>query len=131
MVRKPLVWLGEADPVATRAKVKAADPVREKLLPLLLAWRAAYGGRSETVKEACKNVNEKLRDALVAVREGRNGGPDGAAVGKFIGRSVDRWETEFDLSEGLPKPLRHMCFRRGFENASGGVATWYVETIEC
>ena len=42
-VRKPLVWLGRADPCETVAKVREDDLKRAALLAVLIQWRKAIG----------------------------------------------------------------------------------------
>jgi putative DNA primase/helicase len=43
LVREPLVWLGRADPARTMDALHAADPVRNQLNSVMVAWEAAVG----------------------------------------------------------------------------------------
>lgn len=44
-VQKPLVWLGCADPCATRVAIKSNDPDREMLEQMIHLWRVVFGKR--------------------------------------------------------------------------------------
>ena len=43
MVRDPLVWLGEADPVNVMEKVRGSDPQLAKLRALIGQWKLCIG----------------------------------------------------------------------------------------
>lgn len=63
MVRRPLTWLGEADPLAGTAELNDADPVRRKLRALLAAWWTTFRTAGATSKEAVTRAQETQRDA--------------------------------------------------------------------
>ncbi len=66
-VRDPLLWLGEADPVAT-CIASLDDPERERFAAVVTAWQAVIGeGRALT-----------LRDAIAAAESAANGAPSRA-----------------------------------------------------
>lgn len=62
MVRRALTWLGEADPLAGKAKLEADDPVRSKLRNLLVAWHEIFRSVGATSKEAVARANETQLD---------------------------------------------------------------------
>lgn len=61
-VRRALTWLGEADPLAGTAKLEDADPIRQQLRAMLLAWYRAFGKAGATCREAIAAANETVRD---------------------------------------------------------------------
>jgi putative DNA primase/helicase len=66
-VRKPLVWLGRADPCETVAKVREDDPKRAALLAVLIQWRKAIGVNvARTVREII-NIAVTYPDFLAAL----------------------------------------------------------------
>lgn len=71
MVRRPLVWLGADDPLASASELRAADPDLECTRLLFAAWRGEFGSRAVTAAEVCsaatavgQSANDDLRDAL-------------------------------------------------------------------
>lgn len=72
-IRSALVWLGEADPCATRQHVIADDPERELALVLFGAWEAAFGTRAVMIAEVAGRcaADANLRGAVLAVAAGR------------------------------------------------------------
>ena len=105
-VRKPLVWLGMADPCAGRERVEGRDPVREQLGALLEAWRENYPGEAATVAEAVKLATRtaakeeleadterrgRLAEAMTQIA-GKRGAIDGRELGKFISAHERRFE---------------------------------------
>lgn len=96
-VRSSLVWLGEADPIATMDKARESDPVLAAMRAVMSAWSEAIGHLTAVtaatlVKEANKQTgsafgvfnyeNEELREALMGI----------AGVGGTIStRSLGRW----------------------------------------
>jgi hypothetical protein len=73
-IRKPLVWLGEADPCITLNRVRSSDPDREALEAVLTQWDLHLGTQlGFTVQEV---INQAINDqdfhtALRNVAEGR------------------------------------------------------------
>ena len=68
-IRAPLVWLGTADPCATRKHVIEDDPDRELAIAVLSAWRSACGSvslrTSQVIERAASEV--ELKSALLSV----------------------------------------------------------------
>jgi hypothetical protein len=56
-VREPLIWLGEADPCDTVAKVRENDPARDGLGPVLAEWEQVLGlGAAYTVRQVIERA---------------------------------------------------------------------------
>jgi hypothetical protein len=98
-VRRPLLWLGVADPLETQGLVRSADPVREALLGLLHAWQGAFGSESHTVARAVEtanapgqSANPQLLEALQSVAGERNGVINGRRLGRYLVRNARRIE---------------------------------------
>ena len=96
LCRFPLIWLGLADPCATRDNIEASDPEREKLRVLLTAWYEHFGERIVTIKEVISAATASvvsLRDAIeMAVPAEKGGVLSSLKLAKFIGRFVRRIE---------------------------------------
>ncbi len=102
--RFPLLWIGRADPVATRERIEASDPVRQKLRALLAAWHDYFGEDRTSVAAAIKAatsnspqagdlLGEKaavLNQAMKAVASGEKDSINPTRLGKFIGNHEDR-----------------------------------------
>jgi hypothetical protein len=75
-IREPLVWLGLADPCATREQIIVSDPDRESTVEVLRTWRAAFADRVMLVREivtATKSCqHEELKQALLMVAAQRD-----------------------------------------------------------
>jgi putative DNA primase/helicase len=101
IVRSALVWLGWPDPIASLARVRAEDPVRNALFAVVDAWahelKIDVGYlTAELIKQALETTygDEKLRpalgDALFAVAGGRTGMIDPAKLGLWLNANVNR-----------------------------------------
>ncbi|MDS4058643.1 MAG: bifunctional DNA primase/polymerase [Candidatus Contendobacter sp.] len=104
LVRAALVWLGEADPLASRGDIEDADPVRRKLHDLLLVWWNTFRTAPATTHELtllanATHVNDKgdtvpenplLRETLTAHFSDRRGDLSAKAVGDFLSRHERR-----------------------------------------
>jgi len=73
-VRRPLLWLGLPDPLATSEELRAADPDMEGMRLVYSAWLDEFGSRPVTVAEVIssassvgQSANDDLRDALQLV----------------------------------------------------------------
>jgi hypothetical protein len=69
LVRSPLVWLGEADPVTAMENARDNDPELETMIEVMDAWRATLGidhpfTASELAHEACPDPHSFNRPAL-------------------------------------------------------------------
>jgi putative DNA primase/helicase len=79
LCRFPLIWLGQADPCATRVRLEVGDPVREQLGALLAAWHMALGDRPTTVARAIAAANAIAGDGdLPSVMQ--EIAPDGSGI---------------------------------------------------
>jgi hypothetical protein len=72
-VREPLVWLGQADPLATRGTIKRRDPDLDSMHAILTAWHAAWGERPLKVAEAARDeqVEGAMRDYAESEKTGK------------------------------------------------------------
>ncbi|HRZ07689.1 MAG TPA: toprim domain-containing protein [Candidatus Competibacteraceae bacterium] len=57
-VRSALVWLDEPDPLLGREQMEDADPVRDKLRAVMLAWYSVFKTAPATVKEIIRCAHE-------------------------------------------------------------------------
>lgn len=106
LVRSALVWLGEDDPLLSRAGIEDADPIKRKLRDLLLAWYHAFGTAPATSHELILRANEThlnedgndtpanpaLRDVLTAHFSDRRGELSGKHIGDFLSKNQKRME---------------------------------------
>lgn len=99
-VRKPLLWLGVADPLATQAELTAADPDRAGLVGLMNAWRTAFDSESTTVARAISAAMElhqqarpDLYDALHAVAGDKGASINPRRLGRYMTRNARRIEA--------------------------------------
>jgi putative DNA primase/helicase len=108
LVRRPLLWLGEADPLETQALVEAADPEREMLLAVLGTWRSAFDDRPATVAMAIEDANAgrgSLLEALHGVAGDRNGSINARRLGRWLVRHLRRIESGMRFEDGLDDPI--------------------------
>jgi hypothetical protein len=96
-VRSALMWLGEADPVASMDAVRAEDPDRKELADMLAAWAATFGTgsthrcRLQDVVDMCKLVtndgpiHKELHAAVQATARGRR---------EVDAKSLGRWAQQ-------------------------------------
>jgi putative DNA primase/helicase len=100
LVREPLIWLGEADPVIVMDDVRSADPQLQNLRAMMEAWRTAV-----TTEVSCQRLveiahardpmthdltNPDLHSACLAVARGKGGEPDPTRLGYWLRRNKDR-----------------------------------------
>ena len=109
IVRSPLVWLGYADPVATMAAARSADPVRQDRARAFEAWRDELGfDRMVTASELIELAEERrsyggelahatTHAILIGIAEKRG------AAGKIEPRRLGKWLTanENTIAAGL------------------------------
>jgi putative DNA primase/helicase len=94
LVPSALVWLGEANPIATMLDLRKADPERSALLTLLTEWTASFGSREVTTAEllaqAATEQGAALQAALLAIVEPGKNGLTSRAVSRVLGQNRDR-----------------------------------------
>jgi putative DNA primase/helicase len=114
LVRRPLLWLGCADPLDTQAALRGADPVREGLLGVLHAWQAIFGAYPGSVAEALKEAarcgqseRPELHEAFAAVAGERDGSVNAKRLGRYLARNVLRIEDGRRLIAAGDDPATH------------------------
>ncbi len=122
LVRRPLLWLGAADPLETQALVKASDPLREALLTLLQTWHHAFANEPQTVATVVQAATEQgqsarphLLEALQGVAGERSGAINSRRLGRYLGRQLRRIEGGLRLEDMGEDAVTH---RRRFRVAS-------------
>lgn len=127
-VRGSLLWLGRADPVLTMETARQIDPLRDRLVAVLVQWREVVGPREVSVRE------------VIARAEGT--GPEGGAAdggrqhpdlhealrlvaGDGTGLNSRRLGNWLSLHEG--KIVERMRIVRG--GISSGFQRWRVEAV--
>jgi hypothetical protein len=140
MVRAPLIWLGEADPVASMETAREEDPELAAIRELFAQLPHHFGERewttAELIKIACERsygrefIRPELRELLLRVA-GEGGAVSGKRLGKFLskigGRVVGgfRLEKKRDPSHGnrfslRPAPPQGGAYADGGLGAFGG-----------
>ena len=93
-VRGALVWLGRADPVATRETILANDPQKGELLEVMEVWESAFGDEAVTTGAIGVDLegNASHRELCGLLREvACRGGPySPRSVGKWLAKHADR-----------------------------------------
>jgi putative DNA primase/helicase len=101
LVRRPLLWLGAADPHDTQAELRGIDPERGDLVALLRAWQTVFADEPATVARAISEAaklkgqaepDTDLYDALRAVAGERDGSINSRRLGRYIKRHDRRIE---------------------------------------
>lgn len=74
LIRSALVWLGEADPCASRQHVIEDDPDREQAEALLTAWHRAFDTRAVQIADVIERSESdgELRSAIIALAAAKN-----------------------------------------------------------
>ena len=85
-VRAALVWLGEPDPLTTRERIVADDPLRAELQSVLTAWRAALGDDKITAAALLKRIADRTDDATKTLKDAIY-----AAVPDITTRKLGTW----------------------------------------
>jgi len=91
LVRQPLLWLGQPDPVLSVFETMAADPDRETLGRLLHAWLSAFGGVPTMIRKAVTGAgaHPELNEAMLEVADER-GEINRRRLGRWIARHASR-----------------------------------------
>jgi hypothetical protein len=119
LCRQPLLWLGCADPTASVFEAIAADPDRETLARLLVAWRSVFGRSEAMVRDAVEQSHRfpgehaELREVLHDIADER-GEINRRKLGWWIRRHAGR------IVDGLR-------FVRG--SATASAEKWRVESV--
>jgi hypothetical protein len=133
LVRRPMLWLGSADPLQTQRLLHAADPVREALLAVLHAWHATYGDKPATVSRAIEDAaalgqsaRPQLQEALQGVASDKGAAINSRRLGRYLVRSVRRIEDGLRFEAAGEDPLTH---RRKFRVTSPSGVTGVTGVI--
>lgn len=98
LVRRPLLWLGMADPLDTQKRLQAADnPDLELVLMAMDAWTQLFGPKVLTLADVLRAITgelseteQRLRDALDGLCGGKakNARSLGMVLKRYVGRIV-------------------------------------------
>lgn len=110
LARAPLVWLGLPDPAFAVFERMKADPDRETLNRMLIAWRHAFGTSPTSVRDAMKHIEwfggsnvaeltEIMRD-VAELRGEINRNRLGRWIARHQGRIVNGLRFERDAPSG-------------------------------
>lgn len=98
-IRRPLLWLGIADPLDTQAELRATDPIRAALIAVMTAWHETFGDRPATVAQAVEaatapgiSANPRLLEALTEMAGERGGTINARRLGRWLVRHLRRIE---------------------------------------
>jgi putative DNA primase/helicase len=97
MVRYPLLWLGEADPVESTLDARRDDPQREGLRLRIKALWDAFAESAFTAADIYKKASigdEQLRAAFAH----SDGGLNTKSIGKQLSADLDRYQGGFMIS---------------------------------
>ena len=116
-MRRPLLWLGMAEPLATQAELRGSDPIRAALVSVMTAWHETFGERATTVAAAVEGAaapgiggNRRLLEALSEVAGERGGGINNRRLGRWLVRHLRRIEGGRRFEDGGEDP--GTCRRR-------------------
>ena len=142
MVRAPLFWLGERDPIASMETAREEDPELSAIRELFGQLPDHFGNRgwttAELIKIACERpfggefIRPELRELLLRVA-GERGAVSSKSLGKWLskiaGRVVDglRLEMKRDPSHGNRFSLRPAP--QGGAHTDGGLGDLGVSSL--
>jgi hypothetical protein len=117
-IREPLVWLGAADPCATRQHVIEDDPDREQAAALLSAWHSAVGGEAIQIADLLERAASRpeLASALRAV-----------AAHRDDSKQIDPRRLGWWCRAYRDRVVESLRLERGKDY--GGRATWKVSPV--
>lgn len=137
LVRGALLWLGEADPLDSRARIMEVDPTSGNLGALLTAWHELFGVVAMTTKEVVtatmlptgardryadndednaeaperQKLREALHEALLEVAGSKDGQTiSHGALGKYLAKNADKVTGGLRL-ERAGEFRRAVCWR--------------------
>jgi hypothetical protein len=125
MIRAPLVWLGEADPVSSQASLSKNDPQREAHALILHAWVKVYKHAPITCAEIARQVSGKDRNYLEVtadMAELREALESVLDRGELKPRSLGRW-----LQAHQDRVIDGLVFRKVGTKSNSSL--WRVEAI--
>jgi hypothetical protein len=113
MVRSPLIFANEADPVSTMERLRVADPTLAALREVLGVIYERFAS-AQTAKELANAAqgDDNLRDALLPVAGNPNGTVNTRRLGNYLAKHADRIVDGMQLrSIGTRKhaQLWHVC----------------------
>lgn len=96
IVRGPLVWLGEIDPLKSQATLEALDPTRSSTEAVFLAWHELFGNAKKSAQEIIETIDntlqdekiKRLKDALIAAIINQKG-LTAHTLGKWLSKNKD------------------------------------------
>jgi putative DNA primase/helicase len=90
LVRSPLMWLGEADPMETVAGIRTEDTKHAARAAVFWAWPA--DGQEYTtpalIETATQNADPALRDALFAIARGSDNEISPVRLGRWLAKQA-------------------------------------------
>jgi putative DNA primase/helicase len=91
LIRSPLIWLGESDPVTTMEEVRSKDPEVAELRAVVLTWKESVGLRQpmfarELKEHADKDMLGKFKSALLTIAYDR---------GEISARKLGTWLMKY------------------------------------
>lgn len=117
LIRRPLLWLGHADPLDTQEELRGTDPIRAALIAVMSAWRETFGDRPATVAQAVEAAtgpgisgSTRLLEALTEVAGERGGGLNNRRLGRWLVRHLRRIEGGLRFVDAGEDPVT--CRRR-------------------
>jgi putative DNA primase/helicase len=95
VVREPLIWLGEADPVASMEAARAADPERVAAQELMTLWSKCIGvGKLVSTRSIIATANDhrfpSFRAFLIEHVGGKGDQIDSVGLGKWLQKESGR-----------------------------------------
>jgi putative DNA primase/helicase len=91
-VRSALVWLGKADPLASKSAAIVEDTDKITLAAILANWGPAYNGLTakELIDAIKEDMGTPLSEVLEAVGKNRKGDWDQSALGRYFRKVKNR-----------------------------------------
>jgi putative DNA primase/helicase len=102
-VRSAIIWVGLADPCASRKEIENADPVRVALGSFFASWYDAFGDLSKRIKDVINDIQNKkleiLQEALTELAPDAKRGINTRALGKKLASFKGRIENGYRLDK--------------------------------
>lgn len=114
-VRNALIWAGQADPCASRARIQTGDESARQLDALLTAWEQRFGLQLATIQQAMNEPPDELHEAAADIA--------GDAKGNVNVRRLGKWISRYEA---------RICKGRYFAagTMSGSRRTWHIVAAE-